>query len=287
MSSKYKVKTTKRITEYITHYVIMLLITFFVIFPYYWMLITSLKPPEQLMISPPVWVPSRLDFSNYVAVWTTLPLLRYMGNSLFVAISTTVLCLIFATLAGYSLSRYRTRIRNISTGMLLFSQLIPGVLPFIAFYFLMFNLHLTNTYAGLIIAYTIWGIPFCTLMMRGYFTSAVPQSLEESAIIDGCSRWGVFARIALPLAIPGLVATAIYSFILAWNEFMWASVMLTNNEMKPVSVGIYDYIGQYGGNVRISITMATAVLITLPAMLLFSFLQKYLISGLTAGAIKG
>jgi ABC-type glycerol-3-phosphate transport system permease component len=152
---------------------------------------------------------------------------------------------------------------------------------------MMFNLRLTNNYAGLIIAYAIWGIPFSTLMMRSYFTAAVPKELEESAVIDGCTRWGVFFRIAIPLAIPGIIATAIFAYILSWNEFMWASVMMTGNAIKTVAVGMYDYIGQYGGNVRIALTMATAVLVTLPAMLIFCFLQKYLISGLTSGAVKG
>lgn len=136
-------------------------------------------------------------------------------------------------------------------------------------------------------AYSIWGIPFCTLMIRGYFTQAIHVSILESARIDGCSKWGTFTRIALPLVTPGLVATAIFSFILAWNDFIWASVMLTDQAKKPVSIGVYDYIGQWGSNVNIALTMATAVLITIPTMILFSFLQKNLVSGLSAGAVKG
>jgi ABC-type glycerol-3-phosphate transport system permease component len=171
--------------------------------------------------------------------------------------------------------------------LMIVSQLIPGTLPFISFYFLMFNAHLTNTYQGLVIAYTVWGIPFCTLMMKSYFSQSVPMALEESATIDGCSRLGIFFKIALPISVPGIAATAIYSFILAWNEFMWASVILTDNALKPASVGIYDYIGQYGGISNMSLTVTTAVIITFPAIILFGFLQKYLISGLSAGAVKG
>lgn len=267
---------------------IILFVTVFVAFPYYWMILTSLKPREEVMLSPTTWFPSRLDFSNYIEVWDSLPLLKYMGNSMFVSITTTIICVILATLCGYSISRFVNRkLQKTTSILMIISQLIPGTLPFISFYFIMFNAGLTNTYAGLIIAYTVWGIPFCTLMMKSYFSSSVPIALEESATIDGCTRIGIFFKIALPISIPGIVATSIFSFILAWNEFMWASVILSNKDLKPASVGIYDYIGQYGGNSNMSLTMTTAVLITIPAIIFFAFLQKYLISGLSAGAVKG
>lgn len=278
----------EKILGLVRHCFIMLILTVFVLFPYYWMVMTSLKPREEVMLTPPTWYPSHLDFSNYSAVWNQLPLLRYMKNSLFVSLATTLFCVVLATLCGYSISRFIThRLQKATSVLMVVSQLIPGTLPFISLYFLMFNAHLTNTYAGLIIAYSIWGIPFCTLMMKSYFTQAVPVSLEESATIDGCSPFGTFFKIVLPISVPGVVATSIYSFILAWNEFMWASVILSNNELKPASVGIYDFIGQYGGNSNMSLTMTTAVLITVPAIILFAFLQKYLISGLAAGAVKG
>ncbi len=277
-----------QILDAIRHWAVMLFATVFVLFPYYWMIITSLKPREEVMLSPPTWFPSWLDFGNYVQVWSSLPLLRYIGNSVFVASCTTAVCVAVASLCGYSISRFSHRkLHKTTTVLMIVSQLIPGTLPFISFYFLMYNAHLTNTYAGLIIAYTAWGIPFSTLMMKSYFSQSVPMALEESATIDGCSRVGIFFRIALPISVPGIAATAIYSFILAWNEFMWASVILTDNSLKPASVGIYDYIGQYGGISNMSLTVTTAVIITFPAIILFGFLQKYLISGLSAGAVKG
>ncbi|MDR1175201.1 MAG: carbohydrate ABC transporter permease [Treponema sp.] len=280
-------RQTKTVIASVIHYAIMIAVGIFVLFPYYWLILSSLKPPHQQTLSPTVWIPDYLDFGNYLEVWNTIPMFRYMLNSIFVSLCTVIMCLIFSVTAAYSLSRYSFKGKYGVIATILFSQLIPGMLPFVSFYFMMFNLHLTNNYAGLIIAYAIWGIPFSTLMMRSYFTAAIPKELEESAIIDGCTRWGVFLRIAVPLAVPGIIATAIFAFILSWNEFMWASVMMTNNMIKTVAVGIYDYIGQFGGNVRIAMTMATAVLATLPAMLIFCFLQKYLISGLTSGAVKG
>ncbi|MDL2319361.1 carbohydrate ABC transporter permease, partial [Eubacteriales bacterium OttesenSCG-928-A19] len=252
-----------RTLDSIRHWAVMLFSSVFVLFPYYWMIITSLKPREEVMLSPPTWFPSRIDFGNYVQVWDSLPLLRYMGNSLFVAMATTVICVVLATFCGYSISRFAHRkLQKTTTTLMIISQLIPGTLPFISFYFLMYNAGLTNTYQGLIIAYTVWGIPFCTLMMKSYFSQSVPIALEESATIDGCSRFGIFFKIALPISVPGIAATGIYSFILAWNEFMWASVILTDNKLKPASVGIYDYVGQYGGTSNMSLAMTTAVIIT-------------------------
>ena len=280
-------KKTRTFTSALSHYLIMSAIALFVLFPYFWLIWSSIKPPHQQIVSPTIFIPDYLDFRNYVDVWKTSPMAMYMLNSVYVSALTVIMCLVFSVTAAYSLSRYSFRGKYAVIGTILFSQLIPGMLPFVSFYFLMFNLHLTNNYAGLIIAYAIWGIPFSTLMMRSYFTAAIPMELEESAIIDGCTRWGVFVRIAIPLAVPGIVAVAIFAFILSWNEFMWASVMITNNLLKTVSIGVYDYIGQFGGNVRIAMTMATGVIATLPAMLIFCFLQRYLISGLTSGAVKG
>lgn len=277
----------QRFWEGVRHYVIIALVSLFVLLPYYWMIAMSVKPTEEVMLSPPTLVPSRLSFDNYVKVWSMLPLLQYIKNSLMVAGITTLLCIICASLCGYSLSRWKHRKlqKGVST-MILLAQLIPGALPMIALYFIIYNAGLTNTYSGLILAYTVWGFPFCTLMMRSYFSTAIPLSLEESATIDGCSRFGVFFRIALPISIPGLMATAIYSFILAWNEFMWASIILSDGDKKPVSIGVYSFVGQYGTNTNVAMTVTTGVLITIPSVILFGFLQKYLVSGLTAGAVK-
>lgn len=276
-----------RFWEGARHYFIIGLVALFVLLPYYWMITMSIKPVEEVMLSPPTLVPSKISFDNYVKVWSMLPLLQYIKNSLLVAGVTTVLCIICASLCGYSLSRWRHRRlqKGVST-MILLAQLIPGALPMIALYFIIYNAGLTNTYTGLILAYTVWGFPFSTLMMRSYFSTAVPISLEESATIDGCSRIGTFFRIALPVSVPGLVATAIYSFILAWNEFMWASIILSDGDKKPVSIGVYSFVGQYGTNTNVAMTVTTGVLITIPSVILFGFLQKYLVSGLTAGAVK-
>lgn len=268
-------------------FVVILFATIFVVFPYFWMVMTSLKPAEELMLSPPIWIPSRFVWENYRKVWSTIPLARYIGNSLFTAGTGAILGLALSTSAAFSLACFKSKIRKVSIALFLFTQLIPFTLPFVAFYMMMHAFKLTNTYQGLIIAYCIWGIPFCTLTMRSYFEQALPISLLESARIDGCTRFGMYWRIGLPLVLPGLVATAIFAFITGWNDFVWASVMLVDNTKKTAAIGIYDYLGQYGSNVNKALSMTTAVLITLPTMVLFSFLQKHLVNGLTAGAVKG
>jgi len=275
----------KRIVESANHTIVLGITVAIVIFPFFWMVATSLTPPEETLTTN--IFPSRLYFDNYRVIWQSMPLMRYLRNSTFVGLCTTIISLLISLPAGYSMSRYRTKVARGGMMLFIFSQLIPGVLPFIAFYFIMFNLNLTNTFAGLIIAYSVWSIPFCVLMMNGYFTTAIPSSLEEGASIDGCSKFGVFFRIALPLSVPGIASVAIFSFILAWNEFMWASVILTNNDLKPVSVGIFDFVGQHGNTASVGLMMASAVIVTIPTLILFGFLQKFLISGLTAGAVKG
>lgn len=269
------------------YWLVIVISTIFVIFPYFWMVMTSLKPSEELMLSPPVWIPSRFVWENYVKVWNTVPLSRYIGNSVFTSGMGALIGLMFSTSAAFSLACFKTKIRKLSIALFLFTQLIPFTLPFVSFYMMMHAAKLTNTYEGLIIAYCIWSIPFCTLTMRSYFEQALPVSLLESARIDGCTRFGMFWRIGLPLVLPGLVATAIFAFITGWNDFVWASVMLVDNTKKTAAIGIYDYVGQFGSNVNKALSMTTAVLITIPTMVLFGFMQRHLVSGLTAGAVKG
>lgn len=281
-------KNFKKVNEAFRHYLALIVISIFVLLPYYWMVVTAVKPAEEVMVSPATLLPSRLSFVNFSRVWQSIPLGTYMKNSLVVSVVVTLISVVFATLCGYSISRYiKRRAQKMSLILMLCTQLIPGIVTMISLYFIMFNAGLTNTYTGLIIAYTVWAVPFCTLMIKGYFDAAIPREIEESARVDGCSQFGTFIRICLPISVPGIISTAIFAFILAWNEYMWASILLSKNALKPVSVGVYDFIGQYGANTKIALTMTAGIFITLPAVIIFAFLQKYLISGLAAGAVKG
>ena len=281
-------KKVKKTREIFGHYLSLMIISAFVLLPYYWMVVTAVKPTEEVMVSPATLLPSRISLDNFSRVWQSIPLGTYMKNSLVVSVAVTAVSVVFATLCGYSISRYiRRRAQKVSLVLMLCTQLIPGIVTMISLYFIMFNMGMTNTYRGLIIAYTVWAVPFCTLMIKGYFDAAIPREIEESARVDGCSQFGTFFRICLPISVPGIISTAIFAFILAWNESMWASILLSGNKLKPVSVGVYDFIGQYGANTKLALTMTAGIFITLPAVIIFAFLQKYLISGLAAGAVKG
>lgn len=264
------------------------IISVFVLLPYYWMIVTAVKPTEEVMVSPSTLLPSRLEFSNFFKVWESIPLGTYMKNSLTVSVTVTALSVVLATLCGYSISRFiQRRAQKFSLVLMLCTQLIPGIVTMVSLYFIVYNLGFSNTYTGLVIAYVAWAVPFCTLMIKGYFDAAIPKEIEESARVDGCSQIRTFFDICLPISIPGIISTAIFAFILAWNEYMWASILLSGDKMKPVSVGIYDFIGQYGANTKMALTMTAGIFITLPAVIIFGFLQKHLISGLSAGAVKG
>lgn len=275
-----------RIGELFFHYFLLLIIFIFVTFPYYWMINTALKPKEDLFVLPPRFWPSQVDFTAFIEVISRIPFFTYLQNSLIVATLTTLFAIIISSLSGYSISRFSFRGRRKIFGLFIVTQLVPGVLPLVPFYFLLHNLGLTNSYAGIIISYSTWAIAFCTMMLQSYFRTAYSTEIEESARIDGCNRWGVFFRIALPLARPGIIATSIFAFLLAWNDYIWASIINTKQSYRLISNGIQDFQSQYG-NVYINNTMAIGILATIPVLIFFAFAQKHLVSGLSAGAVKG
>ncbi len=280
-------KLAKRIWAGVRHYIAMALISLFILFPYYWMIVTAIRDPSEAMITPAKLLVQKVNFSRFVTVWQTMPLMKYMRNTFIVAIAVTLICIFIASLCGYSISRnMRSRLQRSTFIILLVTQLIPSVLPLVPLYFMFYRAKLNNTYEALIIAYMVWALPFCTLMIKNYFDAAIPDALEDSARIDGCSRFGTFFKICLPISVPGIISIAIFAFITAWNEYMWASIILSDDQLKPVSVGIYDYLGQYGGNTKMQLTMTVATIVTIPVVILFMFLQRYLISGLAAGAVK-
>jgi len=264
-----------------------ILYVLYVGFPFYWLFLTSIKPKTELFILPIKWWPSKFEWYNYISVWKSFPLSRYFLNSIMVTTLTVILAVTISSSAAYALSRIRFKGNNTIITLLLITQMLPGIVTLVPFYFWMMNLGLLNTYWGLILAYSTWSIPFCTLMLRGYFKTACPQELEEAALIDGCTRFSAYYRIALPLSVPGLVAAGAFSFMLAWKEFMWASIMISSGALKTLPVGLYDMIGE-GGNINFLTEFMTASVLTcIPVLIVFFVFQSYIVSGLTQGAIKG
>ena len=262
----------------------MLLLLLVVIFPFYWMVNTSLKPMSEVFKSPPALYPSTLSFAGYVNIWATRLMGRFFLNSTIISVGSTLLAMALSALAAYGFSRFRLRWEQPLILILLFTQMLPGTLLIIPYFQLMAKLRLINSYLSLILAYVSFALPFSTWMLVGFFRS-IPLELDEAAMVDGCTRVSAFWRVILPLSVPGLVAVGIFTFLLAWNAYVFALVLTTDPKMFPLSVGIANMLGEY--QVAWNEMMAGAVLATLPVFILYGFLERYLVQGITAGAIKG
>ena len=228
--------------------------------------------------------PAHFSTKNFVDVMTEQPFGRWLLNSLFVSLLTTALGVFLACTAAYAFSRFRFPGRE--GGMLAFlvSQMFPGTLMLIPLFIIIVKwLGLGNTYWGLIIVYATTAIPFCVWMLKGYFDT-IPIDIEESALIDGASRQVIFFRIILPLAKPAIAITALFSFMTAWNEFILASVFLEAETMYTAPVGLRFFVGGFSS--QWGFFAAGSVIVSLPVVILFMYLQKYLVSGLTAGSVK-
>ncbi|MFC1510786.1 carbohydrate ABC transporter permease [Candidatus Margulisiibacteriota bacterium] len=226
---------------------------------------------------------------NYVDMWKNVNFGLYLRNSLIICGFTMLFAMIFATFAAYALSRFRFPGSDLFSNAILATQMIPMIMYLIPIYIMfvrftiMTGIPVKGTFPGLILIYSAWFLPFSIWILRGFF-AAIPRELEEAALIDGCSRLRVFWHVALPLAIPGIIATGIYVFLTAWDELMFAWV-LTNADTMTIPVGIRLFVGNYQN--RFDLMMAAATVATLPVVVLFFMLQKHIVKGLTAGAVKG
>jgi multiple sugar transport system permease protein len=255
-----------------------------VLFPFYWMTITSLKSEDQMRSLVSMFWPSPVVLDNFRQLLTRTDFVAWFGNSAIVAISSTLLATAIGTLGAYALARLRFLGRAFMSSAVLITYLVPPSILFIPLYAQMRSLGLADSRAGLIAAYPSFTVPFVTWLLMGYFES-IPVELEESAMIDGATRFGAFRRIILPLAAPGVLAAALFAFTQAWNEFLYALVFITNVKLRTLPVGLSTFItgDVYGWGYL----MAGAVLTTLPVIAAYIYLQKYMVEGLTAGGVKG
>lgn len=265
-------------------YTALTLVTFVLVFPFLWMISTSLKHSSDIFTATPQWIPKSITFSHYIELWTKTPFPLYFRNSLIVTLATNLVTLLIATFLAYGLSRFRFRGRGVVLNMLLVSQMFPIVLLIIPIYLLFIKLDLMNTYVSLIISYCTFAIPFATLMLKSYFDTLPPET-EEASLIDGCSEFGSIFRIVIPLSAPAIAAVGLFTCILSWQEFIFALTLTNTNEMRTLPVGISLMVGNR--EVLWGMLMAASTLVTLPVVILFIYFQKYLVSGMTMGAVKG
>jgi len=254
------------------------------IFPFYWMLNTSLKPSAEVFASPPTFVSSQWSLDAYRSLFATRSIGRYFVNSLIVALGATALSVVLASLAAYGLTRFFPRGATPFVMFLLFTKMLPETLLIIPYFQLMSDVGLLNTHLALILAYSSFALPFSVWMLIGFFRS-IPREIDEAARMDGASVLQAFVRVILPLARPGLVAVALFTFLIAWNSYVWALVLTTDASMFVLSVGIANMVGEY--RVQWNELMAAAVIAALPVMVLYSLLERHLVSAITAGAVKG
>ena len=228
-------------------------------------------------------IPSNPTLEPFKNVWREQPFLAYLRNSIFVVTTATVLSVAISTFAGYGISRFKFRGRSFYMAFLLATQLFPSIMLLIPYYKIFKTIGLIDTRVGLVIVYVSFTIPFCTWMMRGYF-NGISKELDQAASIDGANRIRVFRSVILPLAWPGIAATAIYAFIAGWNEYLFALVFINTNERKTVSLGIGQLIGEY--RVLWNELMAGAFFALVPMVVIFIFFNRYLVDGLASGAVK-
>ena len=267
-------------------YVLAALLFVFTLGPVFYMLTISLRRNEDMYLKPFPFLPPQPTLGNYVDVLlgrttTDARLLEAIGRTMAVAVSATACSVVLAALAGYALARFRFRGRELFGLGLLATQMMPAVLFLVPLFVIFRQLRLTNTLGGLALGYLTFALPFCIWMLRGYFDN-IPRELEEAAMVDGSTRLQALRHIILPLAAPALAATATFAFIHAWNEFLFAFIL--GGEVPLVTVSLYSFVSQYGpqyGNL-----MAAAMMVALPPIVLFVVLQRFLIQGLTAGAVK-
>ncbi len=264
-------------------WLLLLLLMVFVLFPFYWMIVSSIKPTPDVLTLNPTLIPKRVTFEHYGFSWYQMNLGRFFGNSFAIAIGTTFLALLLTTPASYALSRI-PRGRNLALLVFLLSYIIPPVALLTPLYFVMTKLRLVDTYLAVVLSHATFGIPFCLWLQTTYF-DGIPVELDEAACTDGASFLQTMRYVILPVALPGLVVSGLFVFILSWDEFLFAYTFTSSDASRTITAGLFQFIG--ANIVQWGDLMASATLTTVPIGIIFFLIQKWLIEGLTAGAVKG
>jgi len=251
--------------------------------PVLWMLSSSFKQNTDIFAYPPQLIPSDPTLEAYTAIFTDPVKVRFFINSYFVSLSVTLLTLVVAVLAAYALSRYQFPFKRILNVVIVSVQAVPPITLLIPYFGLIMFLRLYNSYQGLILTYMVFTLPYAIIMMTGYFNT-LPRELDEAVKVDGGSSWTALWRVLVPISVPGLVSVGIYTFMLAWNEYLFALTLTKTPDMRTVPIGIQLLMGQH--SYEWNQMMSMSILGSIPILLLFLFFQRYFIGGMTAGAVK-
>lgn len=285
---RFGVKQRRTLVRLTIIYAGTMLLALFAALPMVWMVSTAIKPRSDVFREPTTIIPTNATLENFIRVTEPLtPSGRYFGtyflNSTIVSVASSVFSVMIAAPAAYAFSRFRFPGKQVAYFAILARNMFPLIVFLIPLFTLMTALQLTNTYAGLIIAYLTFTLPLSIWLLKGFF-DGIPPELERAARIDGCTRFGAFIRVILPLTTPGLAATAIYSFVQAWNEFPYALNLAYSTQMRTLPVGMTFFFSENQSDW--TGLMATAVIISIPVVIIFMILQRYFVSALTQGAVK-
>jgi multiple sugar transport system permease protein len=262
-------------------YIIALAVTLLFLFPVYWLFMISFKTPEEIFHVPPLWLPGQIQFNNYWVLFKDGDVVAIL-NSLIVAGTSSVIAMVLGTFCAYSLARFNTGGENLA--MWIISQrMIPPMAVVFPIFLIYVHFGMVDTFSGLILLYTAFNLPYVIWMMRGYIAD-IPLELEESALVDGCTRWQVMWKVVFPMARSGLMATAVFTFVFAWNDFLFA-LILTRTEVITFPVQLTHYMG--GQSNFWAKIAAMSVLGTLPIFIAVTIMQRYLVRGISLGAVKG
>ncbi|GLX67560.1 carbohydrate ABC transporter permease [Paenibacillus glycanilyticus] len=254
------------------------------VFPLYWIVITSLKPKKEIFSLPIRYWPEKLTFENYANIFKISKFHIYIANSLLISIIAALIVICIATLSGYVMARFQFRGHKQIMMAFFLTQMLPGFISLAPLYLLMSDMNLINNRLSLVLTYTVMLIPFSTIMLRGFF-QRIPSSLEEAAMIDGCSRLTALIRVIIPVMLPGIASTFIFAFVQNWNELFMAVMFIDDESLKTLPVAMNSFVMKF--DIDWGSMSAGTVLSVIPTVVLFAFAQRYIVEGLTQGAEKG
>lgn len=276
-------RVRKKKVGQVLDYLILILLAAVVIVPVLWMISTAFKTEAQTYSPKPQWIPNPVSLESFQKFFTTYNFGRMTVNSLLTCLFAMIICISCAGLAGYGVTRFHFKGKKQLMNFLLITQMFPSVMLVVPFYAVLSKYHLTNSLVGLVIVYAATNVAFSTWMLVSYFKT-VPIELDEAARVDGASSFRIFWNIILPLIVSGIAAVAIFVLFNGWNEYMYSSVLISNDKLKTLTVGIISLNSQY--QIKWNDLMAASTVSSLPLVVLFVCFQKYFIAGMTGGAVK-